>query len=43
MNNNKGQPTNFAIKNEFPVDNKNDLIFMKPLEKEAYAIILEKA
>ena len=43
MNNNKGQPTTFAIKNEFPVYNKNDLIFMKPLEKEAYAIILEKA
>ena len=43
INNNEGQPVALAIKNEFPVDMKNELIFMKPLEKEAYAIILEKA
>ena len=39
----KGQPTAYIIRNEFPVDKNDDLIFMKPLENEAYAIILEKA
>lgn len=39
----KGKPTTFSINNQFPVDSKSDLVFMKPLENEAYAIILEKA
>ena len=39
----KGEPKTFSINNQFPVDYKSDLVFMKPLENEAYAIILEKA
>ena len=39
----KGKPTTFEINNKFPIDSKSNLIFMKPLENEAYAIILEKA
>lgn len=39
----KGEPKTFFINNQFPVDYKSDLVFMKPLENEAYAIILEKA
>ena len=41
--NKKGYPTTYIINNDFPVNNNNDLLFMKPLENEAYAIILEKA
>ena len=39
----KGNPITYDINNEFPIDNKSELRFMKPLEKEAYAMILEKA
>ena len=35
MNNIKGESTSLVIKNEFPVDKKNELMFMKLLEKEA--------
>ena len=41
--NEKGEPTTYIIYNKFPIDNKSDLKFMKPLENEAFAIILEKA
>ena len=37
------EPTTYIINNQFPIDNKSNLIFTKPLENEAYAIILEKA
>ena len=40
---NQVQPTIYAINNDFPINNKSGLEFMKPLENEAYAIILEKA
>ena len=43
INDSPGQPTNYVINNNFPIDNKSELKFMKPLENEAYAIILEKA
>ena len=38
----KTEPKIYLIRNKFPVE-KNELKFMKPLENEAYAIILEKA
>ena len=40
---NQVQPTIYFINNDFPINNKSGLEFMKPLENEAYAIILEKA
>ena len=39
----KGKPTTFYINNEFPIESNFNLKFMKPLENEAYGIILEKA
>ena len=41
--NEKGKSSTYIIYNKFPIDNKSDLKFMKPLENEAFAIILEKA
>ena len=37
-----GTIEHYIIKNMFPTENNNNLKFMKPLEKEAYAIIFEK-
>ena len=34
-----GQPTTYVINNDFPINDKSELKFMKPLENEAYAII----
>ena len=39
----KGKPTTFYINNKFPIESNFNLKFMKPLENEAYGIILEKA
>ena len=41
--NEKGKSSTYIIYNKFPIDNKYDLKFMKPLENESFAIILEKA
>ena len=38
-----GEPTIYNINNDFPINDNSELRFMKPLENEAYAIILEKA
>ena len=39
----KGKPTTFYINNKFPIESNFNLKLMKPLENEAYGIILEKA
>ena len=39
---NNGTIEHYIIKNLFPIENNNELKFMKPLEKEAYGIIFEK-
>lgn len=41
--NEKGKSSTYIIYNKFPIDNKYNLKFMKPLENESFAIILEKA